>query len=281
MSLDGDAATMTATMPPSGKPGHARAQITAKTYRKDRWWLGPLLTTLGLAVFIVYATGRVFQQDHYWVGAHHYLTPFYSPCLALQCEPASALFGRLPFEFPWFLPYAAVSLPFLLLFRFTCYYYRKAYYRSIWQAPTACAVAEPHSSYTGESRWPMILQNLHRYAFYIAVLISVVNTIDAIIPLFHGTDGGFGLGVGNLVLITNVVLLWAYTASCHSCRHAFGGRLKSFGAKPVQYWMWTQISRLNTRHMLFAWITLASLMLTDLYVALVSSGTVTDLRIFN
>ena len=36
----------------------------------------------------------------------------------------------------WWLPYAALSLPFLLLFRLTCYYYRGAYYRSVWQSPT-------------------------------------------------------------------------------------------------------------------------------------------------
>lgn len=272
---------MTATLPPSGKPGHTRARISARTFRRDRWWLGPVLTTLGLAAFIVYATARVFQQDHYWVEEHHYLTPFYSPCLSASCEPGSAVFGTLPWEFPWFLPYALVTLPFLLLFRFTCYYYRKAYYRSIWQAPTACAVTEPHKSYTGESRFPMIGQNLHRYFFYAAVLISLLNTYDALIALGHGENGGFGIGVGNLVLLVNVVLLWAYTTSCHSCRHVFGGRLNSFSKNPARYWLWTQISRLNARHMLYAWITLASLALTDLYVALVSAGVITDLRIFN
>jgi hypothetical protein len=41
-------------------------------------------------------------------------------------------------------------LPFLLGFRLTCYYYRKAYYRSAWQSPPACVVAEPHGRYTGE-----------------------------------------------------------------------------------------------------------------------------------
>jgi hypothetical protein len=35
-------------------------------------------------------------------------------------------------------------------FRLTCYYYRKAYYRSAWQSPPACVVAEPHGRYTGE-----------------------------------------------------------------------------------------------------------------------------------
>ena len=50
---------------------------------------------------------------------------------------------------------------------------------------------------------------------------------------------------------------------------------------PLRYRMWTLVSRLNTKHMQLAWTTLATLMLTDLYIALVASGTVSDLRIFN
>jgi hypothetical protein len=53
----------------------------------------------------------------------------------------AAEFGRfLPHV--WFLPFAAITLPFLLLFRLTCYYYRKAYYRSFWLSPPACAVPD-------------------------------------------------------------------------------------------------------------------------------------------
>jgi hypothetical protein len=180
---------------------------------------------------------------------------------------------------PWFIPMAFISLPFLLAFRLTCYYYRKAYYRSVWQSPTACAVAEPHAKYTGETRLPLIVQNAHRYFFYIAVLISLVNTYDAIVA-FHSdeTASGFGFGLGNLILLINVILLWVYTISCHSCRHVTGGRLKHFSKHPVRYWIWTQISKLNTRHMQFAWITLGTLMLTDFYIMLVASGTISDLR---
>jgi hypothetical protein len=102
-----------------------------------------------------------------------------------------------------------------------------------------------------------------------------------VIDAFHGKTGGVGLGLGTLIMLANVVLLWAYTLSCHSCRHITGGRLKNFSRHPVRYWAWTQVSKLNARHMQFAWITLATLMLTDLYIALVASGTISDLRIFN
>ncbi|UXA18385.1 hypothetical protein [Mycobacterium sp. SMC-4] len=259
-----------------------RAQIAQRTLRTDRWWQAPLLTNLGLAAFLIYATFRAFQQDNYWVGEYHYLTPFYSPCVVMWseatqsgCIPESSHFGQyLPDV--WWLPYAAFSLPFLLLFRLTCYYYRKAYYRSVWQSPTACAVAEPHAKYTGETRFPLILQNFHRYFFYIAVVISLINSWDAIMA-FRSPEG-FGFGLGNVILVTNVILLWGYTLSCHSCRHVTGGRLKHFSKHPVRYWIWTQVSKINTRHMQFAWITLASLMITDFYVMLVAGGYITDLR---
>ncbi len=259
----------------SGVGAPNRASISARTLRTDRWWLPPLLTNLGLLTFVVYATVRSFMGKWYWVEQYGYLTPFYSPCLSDSCLPGSSHFGTPLPELPGWIPLGFIALPFLLGFRLTCYYYRKAYYRSVWQSPPACAVAEPHSSYTGETRLPLIVQNAHRYFFYVALLVSVVNTYDAVVALTHG-----GLGLGNLVLLLNVVLLWAYTLSCHSCRHIAGGRLKHFSAHPVRYKAWTLISKLNVRHMQLAWTTLGTLVLTDLYVMLVASGAISDLRFF-
>ncbi|OBB78127.1 hypothetical protein [Mycobacterium sp. 852014-52144_SCH5372336] len=260
----------------------SRAEIPQRTLRTDRWWQSPLIVNLGFAAFLIYATVRAFMQKWYYVADYHYLTPFYSPCLAKWneaeqsgCIPESSHFGQFLPDV-WWLPYAAVSLPFLLLFRLTCYYYRGAYYRSVWQSPTACAVPEPRAHYTGETRLPLIIQNTHRYFFYIAVLISLINTYDAI-AAFH-SPSGFGFGLGNVILVGNVILLWTYTVSCHSCRHVAGGRLKHFSKHPVRYWMWTQISRLNVRHKQYAWITLGTLMLTDFYIMLVASGAISDLR---
>jgi len=246
-----------------------------RTLRTDRWWLAPLLTVLGLVAWVAYATVRAFMQKWYWVGDYHYLTPFYSPCVSNGCRPEAAEFGRaLPDV--WFIPYAAFSLPFLLLFRLTCYYYRKAYYRSFWLSPPACAVSEPHTKYTGETRFPLLGQNLHRYAFYAAFLISFINTWDAI-RSFH-SPGGFGFGLGNVILVVNVVALWAYTLSCHSCRHIVGGRLKHFSKHPVRYRLWGYVSKLNGHHMGLAWTTLATLALTDFYVMAISAGWFSDLR---
>ncbi|WP_344770347.1 hypothetical protein [Aeromicrobium panaciterrae] len=276
--------TTTSPAPSSGAPlkgpnGAGRAAIAARTLRNDRWWIPPLATAVGLIAWITYATVRVFMQKDYFVAQYEYLTPFYSPCISNGCVPESAHFGTFLPDV-WWLPYAAATLPFLLLFRMTCYYYRKAYYRAFWLSPPACAVGEPHQKYTGETRFPLLGQNLHRYFFYAAAIISVINTWDAI-KAFQTADHEFGFGLGNIVLLVNVIALWAYTASCHSCRSLIGGRLNHFSKHPIRYKLWGWVSVLNGRHMGLAWLTLGTLAFTDFYIWGVSAGWITDLRFIN
>ena len=249
-----------------------RAQISARTLRTDRWWLPPLLNFAGITAWVAYATVRAFQQDNYYVAEYGYLTPFYSPCVSVGCIPEASHFGQILPDV-WWLPYAALSLPFLLLFRLTCYYYRKTYYRAFWLSPPACAVAEPHKRYTGETRFPLIAQNLHRYFFYGAVIISVINTYDMILAFTNG------VGVGSIILLLNVIALWAFTISCHSCRSIVGGRINNFSKHPSRYRAWMYVSRLNAKHMQLAWLTLGTLAFTDFYVMSVAAGWITDLRI--
>ncbi|MGH2400858.1 MAG: hypothetical protein ACRDF6_13560, partial [bacterium] len=167
-----------------------------------------------------------------------------------------------------------------VLFRLTCYYYRKAYYRSFWGAPPACAVTDVRPLYTGETRFPLIVQNLHRYAFYIAVIFILILAYDALLAFrFPGGRLGLGIGVGTLVMWLNVVLLAGYTFSCHSCRHVCGGHVDMFSKAPARYGLWHVISRLNERHPMYAWLSLFSVGLTDLYIRLVSMGIIRDPRI--
>ncbi|HEU5416787.1 MAG TPA: hypothetical protein VFV41_03770 [Streptosporangiaceae bacterium] len=261
-------------------PAKTRAQISERTLRKDPWWRSPRIIVTLLTIWVAYATVHVFIGRWYYVPEFHYLTPFYSPCVSGECVPGSSTLGTWIPAVPPIIPYAFVSLPFVLGFRLSCYYYRKAYYRSFWRAPAACAVREPHATYSGETRFPLIMQNLHRYFFYVVLLISILNTYD-LVEAFHGKDGGVGIGLGTLIMGVNVILLWGYTLSCHSCRHITGGRLKNFSKHPVRYWAWTQISRMNTKHMQLAWTTLGTLMVTDLYIWLLSAGVFSDPRIFN
>ena len=261
-------------------PARTRARISARTFRTDNWLKSPRIVAAGLTIWVAYATVRVFTGHWYYVPQYHYLTPFYSPCVSGECVPGSSALGHWWPAIPPIIPYAIVSLVFVLGFRFTCYYYRGAYYRAFWRAPSACAVREPHAKYTGETRVPLIVQNLHRYFFYMAVIVGILLTYD-VTQAFRGRDGNFGIGLGSLIMLANVILLWGYALGCHSCRHITGGRLKNFSSHPVRYWAWTKISWLNARHLQFAWITLGTLMLTDLYIMLVASGAFSDPRIFN
>ncbi len=256
-----------------------RARIGARTLRTDRWWLQPLITFVVLAIFIAYTGVRIFMRDHYWVDEFSYLTPLFSPCLSDSCVPGSAHFGTPVPELPLLIPLPFLIFPILAGFRATCYYYRKAYYRAFWLSPPACAVAEPHGKYTGETRFPLIFQNAHRFFFYAASLLLLINTYDAVLSFFP--DGGFGFGLGSLILVVNVSLLWGYSLSCHSCRHMVGGRLKHFSKHPLRYRAWTLLSKLNGRHMQFAWVSLISVMTTDIYIVAVSNGWISDLRFIN
>jgi hypothetical protein len=256
-------------------PAKTRAQIASKTLRKDPWWRQPAITAAFLAVVVIYLTwASLVNTDYFWAP---YISPLYSPCLATTCAAGSG--------FHW-IPWLSALTPAIIIiggpmgFRFTCYYYRKAYYRSFWQSPPACAVREPHGTYTGETRLPLILQNLHRYFFYIALLFNVVLTIDAVLA-FKDHAGQWGhMGLGTLVLIVNAALLWLYSLSCHACRHVTGGRLKHFSKHPVRYKAWTLVSRLNGYHMQFAWVSLGFVLFTDLYIRLVAAGVFADPRFF-
>jgi hypothetical protein len=263
-----------------GVDAPGRASIAARTLRTDRWWFQPALTFTLLTLWLLYALVRTASQRAYFVEEFHYLSPFSSPCVSASCVPAARDFGTWFGEFPPFVPFALLVLPFLLGFRLTCYYYRGAYYRAFWRAPSACAVREPHATYSGETRFPLIAQNIHRYFWYAALFVGILLTYD-VAQAFRGPDGNFGFGIGSLILLANVIFIWGYTLGCHTCRHITAGRLKNFSKHPVRYWAWTKVSWLNTRHLQFAWISLGTLMLSDLYILLLASGAFSDPRIFN
>ncbi len=259
----------------AGVAGPTRARIEEKTLREDQWWLPPLTTFVVFFAFVVYSTIRAFMAKDYYSAP--YLSPFYSPCLG-DCVKGSSDFGQ---PFKWFpLSAALIVLIFPLGFRLSCYYYRKAYYRAFWFSPPACAVAEPHQGYSGETRFPLILQNVHRYFWYAAVVVGSVLTYDAVLT-FRNADGEWGhMGLGTVFFWINVVLIWLYTFSCHSCRHILGGRLRHFSKHPVRYRLWSGASKLNQKHAQYAWLSLFSVALVDVYVLLLASGAINDPRFF-
>ena len=251
------------------------------TERRDVWWVTPLAVFIGLSLFIVYATWAAFQNAHYTYGP--YLSPFYAP--ELFGDSPHAWFGPKPVWIPSWVPFspALVILPVPVLFRFTCYYYRGAYYKSFWADPPACAVGEPRKGYRGENSFPLILQNVHRYALYLAVVFLCLLSYDVWKAMWwpEPVTGGttFGIGVGTLVLAVNVILLGSYTLGCHVMRHLVGGLHDEVSKHPVCDFAYACTSGLNLRHQLFAWFSLVWVGFADAYVRLCSMGIWTDLRI--
>ena len=258
-----------------------RALIQERTLRTDKWWIQPLLIVGALVSFIIYATFRAFEAKYYFVEP--LISPFYSPCLSTACVEGSSLLGTPIGKIVIFgivISPALFILVFPLGFRMTCYYYRKSYYRSFWASPSACAVAEPHQTYTGETRQPLILQNSHRYFFYAGLVFNFLLTVDAILA-FRNHEGEWGhMSVGTLVLLANATFLWLYSASCHTCRHTIGGRLRHFSKHPIRYKAWSIVSRLNHYHPNFAWVSLIGVAFADFYVRQVASGAITDWYFF-
>jgi hypothetical protein len=235
------------------------------TLRRDAWWIEILPAALLLGAFGIYATFRAFEGAYYAWGP--YLSPFYSPLIDPQHH-----------FWPW--SPALLILAFPLGFRTTCYYYRKAYYRAYFMDPPACAVGERKRNYCGETKFPFILQNLHRYFLYAAIIVLGFLWYDAIIAFF--LDGHFRVGVGSIIMLVNVVLLSTYTLSCHSLRHLVGGKIDCFSCTSMgspRHTGWRAISILNERHMLYAWCSLISVGLTDLYIRLVAAGVLRDITI--
>jgi len=252
-----------------------------QTTRGDAWWVQPLVVFIAFSAFIIYSTWAALQAEHYTFGP--YLSPFYSP--ELFGDSSHSWFGLKPEWWPLLLPW---SPAFLILwapggFRLTCYYYRGAYYKAFWADPPSCTVSEPRTRYRGEHSFPLFIQNVHRYFLYLALIFLIFLSYDVWKALwFTNPDTGgvsFGIGVGTLILATNVVLLGGYTLGCHSLRHLIGGFLDRLSGAPIRRTAYNCVSCFNRRHMLWAWMSLFWVAFSDIYVRLCSMGIWSDWRI--
>jgi hypothetical protein len=259
------------------------------TSRTDNWWVEPLLIFLGYLSFIVYANYAVFAtmcgvnaqgmpQPCYEVPGTSYLSPMYSPLL----------FTSAPGWWPSFIPFSAAMLILWAPagFRFTCYYYRGAYYKGWWADPPSCAVGEPRKSYRGEKKFPLIFQNVHRYFLYLAIVFIFLLTYDAYKALWFAPVGNpdapktqFGIGLGTIIMILNPILLGLYTFGCHSFRHLIGGRKDVMSDAALQKKCYDCVTHLNKSHMKWAWISMFYVAFVDLYIRMCAMGTWTDWRI--
>jgi hypothetical protein len=253
---------------PEARPGRFA------TLRTDRWWVPVVRDATFLGVVLLYSLWASLQTSNYAVD--NYISPIFSPCLTTSCGEHANL-KLLGDWYTWSPALLVAAVP--IVFRLTCYYYRKVYYRSYFLSPPACAVTEPRAKYKGEARFPLILTNIHRYLWVAAIPVVLILLYDG----YHSLrfPDGWGLGVGSLLIIVNALLFAVYTLGCHSCRHILGGRLKNFSKHPLRYRYWTFVSKLNPKHGTYAMISLFTVILTDAYIMSLSAGWFSDLRFFN
>jgi hypothetical protein len=251
------------------KPAGTAALGLGRTARRDAWWIAPGVQGI---VFTICAT-YLFFSGIIWTplfGTAYevdgYLSPLFSPLIQPDWLPTWISPGLLILWIP-------------LGFRATCYYYRKAYYRFYFADPPGCAVGEPtiHRRYKLEAAFPFILQNLHRYFLYLAFVPLSFLWLDVFLAAYHEGQVRLALGVG--IFLVNVILLSGYSLSCHSLRHIVGGRMDCFSCtrrQQVRYSLWQRLTSLNRHHMAWAWASLLSVTLTDVYVRLLGLGVITD-----
>jgi hypothetical protein len=265
------------------KPRGTAEQGFGKTQRTDTWAIYPVVQALVFTICAGYLTfsgvlwGPIFGPQY--VVSEPYLSPLFSPLLLIRDMPTWLSPGLLILWIP-------------IGFRATCYYSRKAYYRFYFADPPGCAVGEPtaHRGFKLETAFPFILQNLHRYMLYLAFIPLFFLWID-VIQAFGAWDGGepihtpfMGaahpqLGLGSLLLLLNTTLLTGYSLSCHSLRHLVGGRIDCFSctaARRVRYTLWQRLTDLNRNHMWWAWSSLVTVTLADVYIRLLQAGVLTD-----
>jgi len=263
---------MASTLPVVQSPAPARF---GQTLRRDNWWASPLFAAATLLGAGGYATWAVLFGVHNY--APPYLSPFYSPCLGASC-PDEFRLASLP---TFGLSPAILIMLVVFGFRTTCYYYRKTYYRSLFFDPPACAVGEPWGKgYRGETFFPLVLQNFHRYFLYLALVVIAFLWYDTAKAFDFG--GRFGVGLGSILLVINAVLISGYVLGCHSFRHLIGGSRDCTNcgrSGMMRHGAWKRSSWFNAFHGNWAWASLVFVCLADMYVRLCSMGVIHDPRL--
>ncbi len=177
---------------------------------------------------------------------------------------------------PFYSPTVLV-LPFIALFRLSCYAYRKDYYRHVFDHPQNCLNPgrqdSPKRKYSGETGF-FVLNNLHRYFFYIGFALLPFFYYDFAYSMFY-TSGYFIFSLGSIIILVNALLLTLWTISCHAFRHLIGGYTDCYscyahgGARKKLY---NGQSRLNVFHEQFAFISLLFVVAVDLYIRALIAG---------
>jgi hypothetical protein len=110
-ALPGAENMTTTSVRPAGAqpPRSARATISAKTLRTDRWWFKPAYTVAGLTLWVAWAVVHTLViKDYYFAQGPGYHYP-HAVLLAVLVGGLRPRGGRVRPVAPdcWFLPYAA------------------------------------------------------------------------------------------------------------------------------------------------------------------------------
>ena len=257
------------------KPRGTARQGFGATSRRDSWIVYPIVQGTLFTVCATYLLYSGVLWNAIWPAtpyeADNYLSPLFSPLIVWPDMPTWLSPGLLILWIP-------------IGFRATCYYYRKAYYRFYFADPPGCAVGEPaiHRRFALENAFPFVLQNLHRYLLYLAFIPLFFLWIDVVKGFADFDTAGVAhprIGLVGLLLLVNTALLTGYSLSCHSLRHLVGGRVDCFSctrARRVRHGLWQRLTDLNRNHMWWAWTSLVSVTLADVYVRLLAFGVVID-----
>ena len=257
------------------KPRGTARQGFGATSRRDSWIVYPVVQGVLFTVCATYLLYSGVLWNAIWPGTPYevdnYLSPLFSPLIVWPDMPTWLSPGLLILWIP-------------IGFRATCYYYRKAYYRFYFADPPGCAVGEPaiHRRFALENAFPFVLQNLHRYLLYLAFIPLFFLWVDVVKGFADFDTAGVAhprIGLVGLLLLVNTALLTGYSLSCHSLRHLVGGRVDCFSctrARRVRHGLWQRLTDLNRNHMWWAWTSLVSVTLADVYVRLLAFGVVID-----
>lgn len=208
-----------------------------------------IMLIVGLSAFLIFPVKEISG----------YIDPFYSPTILI--------------------------LPFVGLYRLTCYAYRKDYNRHIFKHPIGCGIQNRLDSrdraYTGETSGLFKIENLHRYFLYISILIVPFFYYDFYTSLF--LNNAFVLRLGSIFLLLNAIFITLYVLSCHSLRSLIGGRKDCYSCmahgKGIRN-IYDKQSWLNKHHEELAWISLIFIIFVDLYLRGLTVGMPLDFTFF-
>jgi len=242
-----------------------------RTMRRDAWWMENIPVIILLGGFGLYATLRAFEGKFYEVGP--YLSPFYSPLIDASHHWWHYSPALLILAFSARVPHDLLLLPQSVL-------------PSVLSGSSGLRRGRAGASQLSRrNQIPFHPAKSTSLFLYGAIVFLGFLWYDAIRAFwFPGFDQKlhFGIGVGTLVLLVNIVLLTLYLLSCHSLRHLIGGKMDCFSCTTFnlkRHGAWKKASLLNERHMLFAWCSLISVGFADFYVRMVASGMIKDFRI--